>query len=57
MLALISVMIHVLLVDLPLQWDETYVEHLVTASKLKTQIAYMLKKKSLLRLTYWKEKC
>ena len=40
MLAFISVIIHVLVVDLPLQWDETYVELLVTASKLKTQIAY-----------------
>lgn len=26
--------------DLSLQWDETYVELLVTASKLKSQIAY-----------------
>ena len=40
MLAFISVIIHVLVVDLPRQWDETYVELLVTASKLKTQIAY-----------------
>ena len=40
MLAFISVIIHVLVVDLSLQWDETYVELLVTASKLKTQIAY-----------------
>ncbi|XP_067052829.1 uncharacterized protein [Acropora muricata] len=29
-----------LLADLSLQWDETYVELLVTASKPKTQIAY-----------------
>lgn len=40
MLAFISVIIHVLVVDLSLQWDETYVELLVTASKPKTQIAY-----------------
>ena len=40
MLAFIIVIIHVLVVDLSLQWDETYVELLVTASKLKTQIAY-----------------
>ena len=38
-LAFINEIIH-LLADLSLQWDETYVELLVTASKPKTQIAY-----------------
>lgn len=40
MLAFISEKIHVFVIDLSLQWDETYVELLVTASKLKTQISY-----------------
>lgn len=40
MLAFISEIIHVFVIDLSLQWDETYVELLVTASKLKTQISY-----------------